>query len=385
VFRRQSALARLAMGVGPRRIAVMAVTSEATGDKAKASNGNGRSNAVPKLVFGGVVLALILGGGYYWLSTRGLESTDDAYTDGTAITISPKVAGYVVKLAISDNTRVKAGDTILEIDPRDYQVARDKAVAAQALAQAQLDNARAALEIAKVKYPADLASADAAVNSAKASYAKAHADFVRQQKVDPRATTQQQIDAARQADQSAAADVEDTEAKFKTAQLVEQNVEQAEAQVKQLEAQVAAAKADADQAALNLSYTHLTAPADGWVTKRNVELGTYLQPGQALFSLVSPQVWVTANFKESQLTDMRPGQHVRVNIDAYPDLNLEGHVDSIQMGSGSRFTAFPAENATGNFVKIVQRVPVKIVIDKGLDPKLPLPLGLSVDPEVEVR
>ena len=365
----------------------MAETNQATGNQADdaAAGDKRRSSAVPKLVFGGVVLALILGGGYYWLSTRGLESTDDAYTDGTAITISPKVAGYVVKLAVGDNTRVKAGDTILEIDPRDYQVARDKALAAEQLAQAQLDNARVSLEIAKVRYPADLASADASVNSAKASYAKAHADLVRQQQVDPRATTQQQVDAAKQADLAASATLEDAEAKLKIAALVQQNLAQAEAQVKQLEAQVASTKADADQAALNLSYTHLIAPADGWVTKRNVDLGSYLQPGQSLFSLVSTQVWVTANFKESQLTHMRSGQHVKINIDAYPDLDLEGHVDSIQMGSGSRFTAFPAENATGNFVKIVQRVPVKIVIDKGLDPDHPLPLGLSVDPEVELK
>jgi membrane fusion protein (multidrug efflux system) len=361
----------------------MTVTNEAAGNK---TNGAARrSSTVPKLVFAGVVLALVVGGGYYWFTTRGLESTDDAYTDGTAITISPKVAGYVVKLAVSDNTRVKAGDTILEIDPRDYQVARDKTLAAERLAEAELDNARVSLEIAKVRYPADLASAEASVASAKASYSKAHADFVRQQKVDPRATTQQQVDAARQADQSAEATLLDAQAKLKIAQLVEQNIAQAEAQVKQLEAQAASAKADADQAALNLSYTHLTAPADGWVTKRNVDLGSYLQPGQSLFSLVSPQVWVTANFKESQLTHMRPGQHVKIDVDAYPGLDLEGHVDSIQMGSGSRFTAFPAENATGNFVKIVQRVPVKILIDKGLDADHPLPLGLSVDPEVDVR
>ncbi|GGF03226.1 multidrug export protein EmrA [Aliidongia dinghuensis] len=364
----------------------MTVTNEAAGSKAGSAAGDKRrSSLAPRLVFGGVVLALVLGGTYYWLSTRGLESTDDAYTDGTAITIAPKVAGYVVKLAVSDNTRVKAGDTILEIDPRDYLVARDKALATEQLAEAQLMSARTNLEIARVRYPADLASAEATVASAKASYAKAHADLLRQQKVDPRATTQQQVDAARQADESAAAALKDAEAKLKTAQLVEQNIATAEAQVKQLEAQVASAKADYDQAVLNLGYTHVTAPADGWVTKRNVELGNYLQPGQSLFSLVSPQVWVTANFKESQLTDMRPGQHVKIDIDAYPDLDVEGHVDSIQMGSGSRFTAFPAENATGNFVKIVQRVPVKIVIDKGLDADHPLPLGLSVEPEVEVK
>ena len=360
----------------------MAVTNEAAGNKATPAPA--RSSAVPKLVFGGVVLALILGGGYYWLSTRGIESTDDAYTDGTAITISPKVAGYVVKLAIGDNSRVKAGDTILEIDPRDYQVARDKAVAAQALAQAQLDNARVALDIAKVRYPADLASADAAVGSAKAGYAKAHADLVRQQKVDPRATTQQQIDAAKQADLAASATLEDAEAKLKIAQLVQQNIAQAQAQVQQLEAQVASAKADADQAALNLSYTHMTAPVDGWVTKRNVDLGSYLQPGQALFSLVSPQIWVTANFKETQLARMRRGQAVAIRVDACPASQVRGHIDSIQRGAGQAFGLLPPENATGNYVKVVQRVPVKIVLDN-LPPECPLGPGLSVSPTVRVR
>ena len=145
------------------------------------------------------------------------------------------------------------------------------------------------------------------------------------------------------------------------------------------------AEAQLAQAELNLSYTELRAPQDGWVTRRNVNLGTYLQAGQEIFSLVTPEVWVTANFKETQLDRMRPGQPVRIDIDAYPNLPLRGHVDSLQMGSGSVFSLFPAENATGNFVHIVQRVPVKIVIDSGLDPSLPLPLGLSVAPTVELR
>jgi membrane fusion protein (multidrug efflux system) len=127
------------------------------------------------------------------------------------------------------------------------------------------------------------------------------------------------------------------------------------------------------------------APQDGWITKRNVEKGNYVAPGQQIFSIVATDVWITANFKESQLVNMRPGQHVDIRVDAYPQLRLEGHVDSIQLGSGSKFTAFPPENATGNFIKIVQRVPVKIVIDKGLDPKIPLPLGISVEPKVTVQ
>jgi membrane fusion protein (multidrug efflux system) len=129
----------------------------------------------------------------------------------------------------------------------------------------------------------------------------------------------------------------------------------------------------------------VTAPQDGWITKRNVEAGTYVSPGQQIFSIVTPEVWVTANFKESQLAKMRKGQAVKIRIDAYPSLELSGHVDSIQLGSGSKFTAFPPENATGNFVKVVQRVPVKIVIDSGLNPDIPLPLGISAQPSVTVQ
>ena len=145
------------------------------------------------------------------------------------------------------------------------------------------------------------------------------------------------------------------------------------------------AQARLDQADLNLSWTVVTAPQDGWITKRNVEMGNYVTAGQQIFSIVSPEVWVTANFKETQLARMRAGQPATIAVDAYPQLDLKGHVDSIQLGSGSKFTAFPPENATGNFVKIVQRVPVKIVIDSGLDPALPLPLGISVVPTVKVQ
>jgi membrane fusion protein (multidrug efflux system) len=155
--------------------------------------------------------------------------------------------------------------------------------------------------------------------------------------------------------------------------------------VKQLEGQVAQARAQLEQAQINLGYTTVTAPQDGWVTKRNVDRGNYVAAGAEIMSLVSPQVWVTANFKETQLDRMRPGQAVDIAVDAYPGLKLRGHVDSIQLGSGSKFTAFPPENATGNFVKIVQRVPVKIDIDSGLDPKVTLPLGISVEPSVELK
>jgi len=168
------------------------------------------------------------------------------------------------------------------------------------------------------------------------------------------------------------------------AELVPQYIGQAEAQVRQLEAQVALARAQLAQAELNLSWTKVVAPQDGWITKRNVEQGNYVQAGQTVLAIVTPDIWVTANFKESQLDRMSAGQKVDLLVDAYPDLKLTGHVDSVQLGSGSRFTAFPPENATGNFVKIVQRVPVKILIDIGLNPAFPLPLGLSVVPTVHL-
>ena len=341
----------------------------------------------PWVIAGGAlaVLVLVVGGVWYWLSSRGKESTDDAYTDGIPVTIAPKVAGYVVELRISDNTWLKTGDLILRIDPRDYAASRDQAQAQLEVTQAQLDNARANLDLAKQTFPARLQQAEAQREQARAQQQKADADLRRQRSVDPRATTQTDIDAAVANARVAAATTGQQGANVEINRPVPLNIAISETQVKQAQAQVAQAQAQLETAQLNLSYTELRAPQDGWVTRRNVYLGSYLQAGQSLFSLVSPEVWVTANFKENQLDRMRPGQHVRIEVDAYPHLDkLRGRVDSIQMGSGSRFSAFPAENATGNFIKIVQRVPVKIVIESGMDPDLPLPLGLSVVPTVEI-
>lgn len=340
----------------------------------------------PWVIAGGALaaLALVVGGVWYWLSTRGRESTDDAYTDGNSVTIAPKVAGYVVELLVSDNTRVRAGDLMLRIDPRDYIASRDQAQAQLESAQAQLANVKASLDLAKETFPARLRQAEAQREQADAQAQKAQADLKRQRMVDPRATTQADIDAAVATARVASATSGQQVANVAINRPVPLNIAIAETQVKQSEAQVAQSQAQLDTARLNLSYTELRAPQDGWVTKRNVYLGSYLTAGQSLFSLVPPDVWVTANFKENQLDHMRPGQAVRLKVDAYPHLDLRGRVDSVQMGSGSRFSAFPAENATGNFIKIVQRIPVKIVLDSGMDPNLPLPLGLSVVPTVEV-
>ncbi|MEJ0018727.1 MAG: HlyD family secretion protein [Acetobacteraceae bacterium] len=331
-----------------------------------------------------IVAVAAAGGTTHWYLTKDEASTDDAYTDGRAVTVAPQVAGTVVALHVADNQRVKAGDVLLEIDPRAYVAARDQARGNLQVAEAQLATARINLEWTREEYPARLAAAQAQATAARAAHFKADADARRQRGLPKQATTQQEVDTAEAALRGAVAQVDQAQAAVRQAALVPQYVGQAEARVRQLEAQVAFAQAQLDQAELNLSWTRVTAPQDGWITKRNVERGNYVQAGQSILSIVTPEVWITANFKESQLDRMRPGQAVEIGIDAYPHLRLTGHIDSIQLGSGSRFTAFPPENATGNFVKIVQRVPVKIVIDRGLDPASPLPLGLSVVPTVRL-
>jgi membrane fusion protein, multidrug efflux system len=337
-------------------------------------------------LIGAVVLALLaIGGLYFWITTRDIEDTDDAYTDGRAIAIAPQVSGVVISLDVNDNQFVKQGQALIHIDPRQYQIDREQAEGALATAKAQYRGQQYGLEVAKKNFPAQLEAAKAQLEQAQATRARTQADYERQKALPRAATSQQDVDAAEAALKQAEAQVALAEAQITQNSPVTERIGETDAAVGQLKGQVEQAQARLDQADLNLSWTVVRAPQDGWITKRNVEKGNYVAPGQQLFSIVSPEVWVTANFKESQLVDMRPGQHVSIKVDAYPQLRLEGHVDSIQLGSGSKFTAFPPENATGNFIKIVQRVPVKIVIDKGLDPNIPLPLGISVEPTVTVR
>ncbi|HTZ69635.1 MAG TPA: HlyD family secretion protein [Acetobacteraceae bacterium] len=332
-----------------------------------------------------VLIALVVGGLWYWQATKNEASTDDAYTDGRAVPIAPHVNGYVVSLDIDDNRFVHAGDPLIHIDPRDYQAALEQAQGQLAAARGQLAGSQHGLEIARVSFPARLAAAQAQLKQAEADYFKAQTDEKRQLSLPRAATTGQQIDYAVAALRSAEAQIASAQAAVEEATPVQPNIGEVSAQVKQLSGSMLQAEAAVRQAQLNLDWCVLRAPQDGWITKRNVEVGTYVQQGVQIMSLVSPDVWVTANFKEDQLKRMRPGQRVSITLDAYPQLNLSGHVDSIQLGSGNKFTAFPPENATGNFVKIVQRVPVKIIIDKGLDPSIPLPLGLSANPTVYLQ
>ena len=343
------------------------------------------SSGRAKILGGAAAAIALLFGSYYWLSTRSIESTDDAFTDGRAITIAPQVSGLVTSVDVNDNQFVRKGDPLVHILPRQYLIDRDSAKGALDTAKAQLEGLRFGAEIARKNFPAQLAQAQAQLANAQAVEARAAADYQRQRSLPQKATTQQEIDAAAAALKQAKAQATLAEAQVLAAQPVPQRIGEADAQVSQLQGQVETAQARLDQANLNLSWTVITAPQDGWVTKRNVEQGNYVTVGQQIMSIVSPEVWVTANFKENQLARMRRGQKVDIEVDAYPQLALKGHVDSIQLGSGSKFTAFPPENATGNFVKIVQRVPVKIVIDSGLDPALSLPLGISVTPRVMLK
>lgn len=332
-----------------------------------------------------VVGLLVISGIVYWLETRNEESTDDAYTDGRAINIASQVAGEVISLDVNDNQFVKKGQVLIHIDPRQYIHDRDQAEGALATAKSQYEGQQLGAEIARKNFPAQLEQAKAQLATAQANLTKAQADYDRQKSLSKPATSQQEVDAATAALKQAQAQVMLAEAQVEQNSPVPQRIGETDTQVGQLKGQVEQAQAKLDQANLNLSWTEVRAPQDGWITKRNVEVGNYITVGQQIFSIVSPEVWVTANFKEGQLAYMRPGQKVRIEVDAYPSLDLRGHVDSIQLGSGSKFTAFPPENATGNFVKVVQRVPVKIVIDSGLDPNIPLPLGISVDPTVTVK
>jgi membrane fusion protein (multidrug efflux system) len=336
----------------------------------------------PLIIIAIVVLVLAIIGFFVWFAHRNQVSTDDAYTDGNTVTMVPKVSGYVVNLYVDDNTHVRKGDLLLRIDQRDFLTAEAQARAQLALAQAQLSSARNALKVARVQYPAQLQSARAQQRAAAAQLELARASYQRQHQVDRRATTQESIDTSTNQQQGATASLESAEAQVAIARLVPEQVQVAMSTVAEREASLQNAQAQLDQAILNLSYTQVRAPSDGFITQRSIQQGDFATVGQVMFLIVTPDVWITANFKESQIGRMRPGNKVDIKVDAYSGYKLEGHIESIQYGTGARFSAFPAENATGNFVKIVQRVPVKIVIDRGLDPNNPLPIGLSVSPVV---
>jgi membrane fusion protein, multidrug efflux system len=328
--------------------------------------------------FGALFLVLVGAIGYlYWDYSAHFESTDDAFIAARQFAIAPQVAGYVTAVPVTDNQHVDKGAVIAQIDPRDYRAALEQANAQVEGAQAGIKNIDAQI----ATQDAQIASNQAQVNQAQANLKLAQVTWDRDKPLVAKgwATAQQgTVDTQNLKAQQAA--VESAQATFKVAQ---RQIETLRAQRASAVANLAAAEAQRDQAKLNLGYTTVTADQPGTVVNLTGAVGQYAQAGTDLTMFVPDQIWVVANFKETQLDRMRPGQPVDLEIDAYPERDFRGHVASVQPGSGPAFSLLPPENATGNFVKIVQRVPVKIIID---NPPTDVALGpgMSVVPTVRV-
>lgn len=330
-----------------------------------------------------LAIAIAIGAGFYYSLHRGEVSTDDATIDGRVVVISPKVSGYVRFLNVQDNQMVKAGDILLEIDPTDYIIRRNRAQAALSAALAAARASQDNLKTITVSAPSNVVSAAAQAAGAQATWEKSSADRQRMESLfKGGACSRQQLDQAIATEKAERSTLDKLQADLRSTTTAPSVISAAQNTSEQLQAQVKQAESDLAQAESDLANTKVIAPMNGRITKRSVELGNYVQAGQQLTSLVGMNLWVTANFKETQLIHMRVGQSVDIRIDAYPNIVLHGNVDSFQAGTGSYFSLFPAENATGNFVKIVQRIPVKIVFDSPSDAALSLGPGMSVTPTV---
>jgi membrane fusion protein (multidrug efflux system) len=374
------------------------------------------------------VIILVVAGFFAYRYFSSYESTDDAQIDGHVNSVSARVSGHVIKLNVEDNQFVTAGTVLVEIDPADYEVAYQRAKAdfedAQAAAvaagvnvpitsvnttsqvsatEADVNSSRAGIQVAKQQFEA----AKAELQEAEANNVKAQNDLGRyKQLVDKQEISQQQYDQATAAAKASAAGVEAARASADAAQ---QQVTQAQGKLVQAQANYSTAntapkqmeimharatsalaqaqrkKADLDQAALNLQYTKIVAPVNGIVSDRTVEVGQNVSPGQELMKIINlDDIWITADFKETQLRDMKIGQRVTIDVDAN-GRSYEGKVDSIAGASGARFSLLPPENATGNYVKVVQRIPVKIVLDPGANNDHQLRPGMSVTPKAWIR
>jgi membrane fusion protein (multidrug efflux system) len=330
------------------------------------------------LAAGLLIIALAIGGFIYWDHASRFEATDDAFIDARQHSISPKVSGYVTAVEVTDNQHVTPGQVIARIDPRDYQIAVADAQAQLSAAQATAKNLDAQIAAQRSR----IGASEAQVAQSQAALRFAQQEATRSLTLVQRGTgtvqRQQQTTSAlaqEQAGRERAADTLDA---------ARAQVQSLEAQRRTAEAQIAQASARLDKARLDLSYATVTAAESGRVVRLTAAVGQLAQAGTSLAMLVPDNIWVTANFKETQLDDMRPGQPAEIRIDAYPERQFKGRVVSIQPGSGTAFSLLPAENATGNYVKIVQRVPVKITFD-GLPSDVVLGPGMSVVPSVRVR
>ena len=341
-----------------------------------------------------VLVAVFVAALLAWLHARHYQSTDDAFIDTHLVRVAPRISGRVGRVLVDDNQVVRAGQKLIEIDPRDQQAQLDQARANAAQADAQIAQAQAQLvqigaqvKVAEATYAQDLAQV-ANTEAQAVSAARDYARYTTLKGVNAQAVSPQQLD---QAEAQARSTTAQRSATVRQAGAAHEQIAATSAQEKTARAQIAAGeaqKANAEaairSAQLQLSYTDVSAPEDGTVAQRSVSLGNYVNAGAQIMALVPLRTWVTANFKETQLDLMRAGQPVAVHVDACPRADITGHVDSIQRGSGQAFGLLPPENATGNFVKVVQRVPVKILIDNA-PRECPLGPGLSVEPKVRVR
>jgi membrane fusion protein (multidrug efflux system) len=343
-----------------------------------ATGGSKRRGPLFKASVAAVALLLGTGGTFYWLHARQFESTDDAFVDGTVIRLAAQTDGLIAELLVSDNQSVRAGQLIARIDPADAKTRLDEARAQVSIAEDKVRDAQTVLGVKQ----AEIAQAQAQLTAAQADRDFARSEQQRVERIGREAASEQELQRATLSLRAAEAKVAAAEANVK---LAEASFANATSAVKTAESGVAQAKAVVGQREVTLGYTDIKAPQAGRVTKRSIEVGSYVEPGQMVCAIVPTNVWVTANFKETQLDEMRPGQPVEIKVDAYPGHEFRGHVDTIQSGTGARFSLLPPENATGNFVKVVQRVPVKIVFDDAIPPDLIVAPGMSVEPSVKVK
>jgi membrane fusion protein (multidrug efflux system) len=327
-----------------------------------------------------IVLLAILGGIVWWLHARKYEDTDDAFIDTHIVRVASQIAGQVVAVHVEDNQNVQAGQLLVEIDPADARSRLAQIMAQEAQAETQMGQAQAQIRTAEANYQQAISTAAGARAQAE-NAAREVARYRELLNINARAAAQSQVD---QAETQARNTEAQAQAAAKQVQAVAAQRTAAEAQLKGAQAQIEALKAQVSQAQISLGYTRILASVAGHIAQRTVAVGTYVSPGQQMMAIVPLQIWVTANFKETQLAYMRPGQSVDVQVDACPNAKIQGHVDSIQRGAGQAFALLPPENATGNFVKVVQRVPVKIVLDT-VPSDCPLGPGMSVEPTVTVR
>jgi membrane fusion protein (multidrug efflux system) len=329
-----------------------------------------------------VALVLLVGGYFGWQRyqfAKVHESTDDAQVEGDVYPVLPRVGGPVLKVFVDDNQHVKKGDTLVTIDRADYQQRVDAAQAALLAAQAQVTAARAQVGIAQ----ANVRTAQTTIGVSAANRARLQQDLARSTKLrNQDIIPQSEYDAV-------AANLKATSAQQGTAQdqvsVARNQVTAAQQQIAVAQAVVKQRQTDLNNAQLQLSYTTIVAPANGVVSRKSVQPGQVVSPGQQLIGIVSSaRTWVVANFKETQLENMKVGQPVKLEVDAYPNEDFEGHIESLSAATGARFALLPPDNSTGNFVKVTQRIPVKIVLNKE-DPEHPLRTGMSVNAIVAVK